>query len=433
MVNEHPGPGPEWSINGLEVFVATRDDLTNRVRRYDTGANGRMPPVTETNMSDHKFLEFGDFDSRTPLARRLAVLLTNYYAGAQLSRTQWLKRKQSVTVRWHGYKNDGNGTVVPDNIQQSKPITLKVIERHLINNRSFDSSRFGLPQPFCDWLDQTTTVSPNFHHVDSHGKTVMVTGQTPFGTKFPIKPALDREGVFVTSFHAPLLIRIKDLRQKLVANSNAPSQLGWITDLRELLSLAISLLDATLHQLYFIGMYSPPGHWPRFNPNKLGDRHGRRLTDKLAWVYHITGEFLNLSPKVKASINVVREVRNQLQHFDPPSFCFTMEDACRWMNQVVDVCEATLDIRVCAGAVPSVELIGVLLDPPVNFCARYPGNRRCEQPGHVGYRSTSSDRLTSPVSPSLYRGEGTVHLAGIPREPVFVERIEGTQSDTSTR
>ena len=53
------------------------------------------------------------------------------------------------------------------------------------------------------------------------------------------------------------------------------------THLRMLLNECVSIVDITLHQLYFKAEYGPkPAGWT-FDPDRLGRRHGVRLKDKL--------------------------------------------------------------------------------------------------------------------------------------------------------
>ena len=60
--------------------------------------------------------------------------------------------------------------------------------------------------------------------------------------------------------------------------------MSWFHDLRMLLNECVSIVDITLHQLYFKAEYGPrPAGWT-FDPDKLGLRHGVRLTEKLKWI-----------------------------------------------------------------------------------------------------------------------------------------------------
>jgi hypothetical protein len=57
----------------------------------------------------------------------------------------------------------------------------------------------------------------------------------------------------------------------------------WFLDLRTLVSDTVSLVEITLNQLYLKAEYDPLPGW-KFDREKLGNRHGRRFKDKLAWV-----------------------------------------------------------------------------------------------------------------------------------------------------
>src|SRR5205085_6350509 len=100
--------------------------------------------------------------------------------------------------------------------------------------------------------------------------------------------------------------------------------LEWVNDMRMLLNDCISLVDVTLHQLYFAAEYRLKKHW-HFDAEKLGQRHGIRISDKFRWIGLITGSPLDNAKSEIDSFNVLRGVRNHLNHFDPPCVVISVD------------------------------------------------------------------------------------------------------------
>jgi len=204
-------------------------------------------------------------------------------------------------------------------------------------------------------------------------------------------PTLDREGSAYTSFQGSLVTRITRLRDGLVLRSGAPQAEEWFDDFRTLVSDSVAFIENTLHQVYFKAKYDPLPGW-RFDPNVLGLRHGRRVADKLKWIQQITGVSLHARDEVAAFV-LIKDIRNHLQHFDPPSFACTWEEMAEWLNAVLQVGRLAWMMRKCVGALPSVPLIEFLLQRRVAFTPRDPTRRRLKRPEHVGYASTSEATL----------------------------------------
>ena len=94
-------------------------------------------------------------------------------------------------------------------------------------------------------------------------------------------------------------------------------KLSWFHGLRMLLNECVTIVDITLHQLYFKAEYGPrPAGWA-FDPDKLVQRQGRRLTDKLNWLAKITGKPLDDARDEVASFVTLKDIRNHFSHFDP--------------------------------------------------------------------------------------------------------------------
>ncbi|OIP36501.1 MAG: hypothetical protein AUK47_15030 [Deltaproteobacteria bacterium CG2_30_63_29] len=160
--------------------------------------------------------------------------------------------------------------------------------------------------------------------------------------------------------------RIRELREALVNNSDEFSSDAWFQNLRSLAGECVSLIDVTLHQLYFKAQHDPLPGWA-FDDTKLGERHNRRIADKLKWGFLISGNPLNAKEEI-AAFDSIRELRNHLQHFDPPCFCFTLErDAVKWLNDALLVGRLAWKIRQQVGAPLSMPLIRLLLAPEAAF------------------------------------------------------------------
>lgn len=318
------------------------------------------------------------------IVRELAVKLMNQYTKRTDSRTKWLKHP-AVQLDWTLSRRDENQRPYEER-RKSLPFSLSTFENELARFRRFDHSKFNLPDLRDGWLDATVDVAPMFHLPSADGRTALTVQATvPLGPSFPLMPRLDREGRGITSFQGILLARISSLRERLVVRSEAPHHDEWFQDLRSIIGECVSLIDATLHQLYFKAQYDPVPGWS-FDRAVLGQRHGQRLADKLRWVRMITGRDLNAPGEVLA-FKRLKKLRNHLEHFDPPCFCYTFEDAAGWLNDVLSVGRLNLRIRECASAQVSSELVVLLLQHRVEFAPVVADQPRIPQPSQVGYGS----------------------------------------------
>ncbi|WP_156349904.1 hypothetical protein [Archangium gephyra] len=310
----------------------------------------------------------------------------NQYSKKNYSRSKW-KKHPPIIVHWFEDKHGPNGNIIGSIPKNSSPFTVDTIEQLLASSGTFDFAKLGLYDPRCNWLDASVDFAPHFHVIDSNsGKALTIVAKAPYGDKLPYDPTLDREGRGFTSFQGIILRRITTLRTRLVETSDASLGDEWFQSFRALVSECVSLIDTTLHQLYFKAKLDPLAGW-KFDEKALGPRHGRRLTDKFNWVYKITGKFLHADTEKKNFV-AIKDLRNHLQHFDPPSFCYTLEDAATWLNQVIDCGRLNWAIRQCAGSPLSVPLIELLLQRAVQFVPEHPAAMRVPQPDNVGYLST---------------------------------------------
>jgi len=146
----------------------------------------------------------------------------------------------------------------------------------------------------------------------------------------------------------------------------------------------VSLIDVTLHQTYVKAQFDLPSEWI-FDPAKLGTRHGRRMSDKLRWIGLIAGRPLDDAFAEVGALNLIRKLRNHVQHFDPPCFAFTMEEVATWLNQAPKIGCLAWKIRDRLKSPLNTTLVELVVAPEVAFVpkdARPRGHHGCDV-GHV--------------------------------------------------
>jgi hypothetical protein len=329
----------------------------------------------------HQFLQFEPVGQRRREVRDAAKRLVNQYVGMSLSTSKLQKLAPRPVDCWETDKKSPSGR----REWTSNPIGLRLFEEHL-EQGYFDHESFNLFKPECQWLDANIHIAQDLHFVDANGDVLKWRLPTQLGEKFPIVPLLDREGTAFTSFQALLLKRIVALRETVVAESANFGSEDWFQNLRAFVTECVSLIDVTLHQLYHKAEHSPLPGWS-FDPSRLGDRHGRRLLDKVKWVYQITRKELH-APAELEDLKVLKGLRNHLQHFDPPCFCYTLEDVVGWLNLMPSIAELSVKIRDCVGSPISAPLVKMLLAPKVRFVPKYPDRPRVPPLEGHGYAST---------------------------------------------
>jgi hypothetical protein len=343
-------------------------------------------------MSAHRFLAFDKPDAAQRVRRELpTVLLNRYVPNEPRTRGQW-KKLPAFQINWKQPRHGPNGELVGHDPRQSVRLTLQAVEAMLNTTGTFDYGGLGLYDPRCDWLDAAIDVVPLFHAPGVDATSALTFSiPAPLGSGYPFHPALDREGRALNSFQLLLLKRIGVLRRELVDRSENPGSEEWFLDFRNLVSECVSLIDTTLHQLYFKAKHDPLSGW-KFDEASLGPRHGRRLSDKLNWVYKITGNHLNAGQALDDFV-AIKDLRNHLQHFDPPSFCYSFEDAARWLDRVQGCALLNWAMRKCFRSPPCVPLVELLFQPSVQFSPQDPARPRIPQPWNTGYGSTSPPPL----------------------------------------
>lgn len=348
----------------------------------------------EGNPSLHRFLRFKPSGRDTEHARLLALDFANHYTNRNWSLKRW-KNHPKLLIHWDktvgGKAPDGSPLMTR---VTSKPFNQSTIERAIKTDGPRFTEVLMMPEIRIAWFDGSVPVFMGFHVVDVNGDTVKLVTEPNFGRSFPLKPTLDREGVMEVSFQTSLLRSIAELRQRVVdASYMSGDRWGFFTAMRMLMAESVSLIDNTLHQLYFKAEYDPLPFW-KFDAEALGPRHGGRVMDKLRWVYAITGKQLNARDQVSA-FAFVKTIRNHFAHMDPPCMCITMEEAAQWLNMVKKVGELNWKIRQAVSVPPSPDLIELLMQPDVEFVPINPKAKRLPQPRNVGYATVSEEALAA--------------------------------------
>jgi len=306
--------------------------------------------------NQHKYIVFEKIKSGILTEVILSIL--EYFLKIKKSKNEWVKDKKQYFVNWK----------LSDR-QFSTTVSYSILSNYLRNNPVFDNYELELPLLECPFLDKSNSLSIDFHNYNVDSKTALQIADgipiTQFGELYPIKPKLDREGQFFTSFQPILTERIIYNRQMIVESSNQALTPSWFLDLRMVINDTISLLEITLNQIYIKAEFDPLPGW-KFERDKVGEKHGRRLMDKLKWIKQISGNNLNIEAE-RDSLNDLRELRNHLNHFDPPSFVITLEEAAIWLNQILDIGIILLKIRKTMELEISTDLINFLLQKQVKF------------------------------------------------------------------
>ncbi len=326
-------------------------------------------PVTDA----HQWLQHTARHSDRALARQIVASWISYGTG-QPTTVSKLRKARHLDVKWQD--------------QQVGPrlnrIRFDDVVEAVVTSGDFDVNALGLPP-------MASKVLPEEFHYDHN---IPPTGTLQhrviarLGSNFPLVPTLDREGAVFTSFEGVLHENVVELHERLVARSDELLLHGprWFNDLRALVNDVVASVDIALSNLYLLAEYAPKAGW-RFDRDKLGPRHGRRMAQKLGWVHAITGVHLD-SLDGRAAFDELREFRNHLNHFDPPCVAYSVDDAARWLNLVPAVGDLLWQIRRCMGEPLSRPLVRWLLLRPVAVVPLDPSRTRPPQASTAGYSST---------------------------------------------
>lgn len=311
-----------------------------------------------SGIDDHRFIQSTD-KPMLGMVTEVTKLISNHYLQQNRSIKSWRNEKQTWKVNYE---------FPPGNKRISKPINYLIISEHVRKHGLFNPDELELPRLECMWLDHASEFKTNFHKHDKTGTFGLGSGDLQthyYGENYPIHPILKREGRLFTSFQPQLINRIVRNRTKLIDESNQAFGDNWIFEFRSLISDAISLLEIAFTQFYIKAEYDPLPGW-KFDKERLGERHGRRLNDKVKWIFQVTGNRLNIESE-QNSLDSLRQLRNHLMHFDPPSLVITLEETVVWLNQVIDIGKILVKLRQAINVDISPELYSFLLQSEAKF------------------------------------------------------------------
>lgn len=318
------------------------------------------------------------YDNRRPLtsdASKIAAYILNRYSGNNHSVNQ--------------YRKSRNLSISNKKTLEEWQIRFDDVVRHVVETRSFNAQMFHLTPLYCGWLD-STEIRHDIPRIKDSTGTLRFQLPTPF-PNFPLVPTLDGEGMLFTSFQTPIQKNILRSHRALVEESfrimDNTQYLEWLNDMRMLVNDCISLVDITLHQLYYAAEYKLKSDW-QFDPDKLGKRQGGRINDKFHWIGLITGTPLDNAQDEMISFNKLKEIRNHFNHFDPPCVAISIDDAADWLNHVPKVGKLLWKIRSKLEAQLTQELVEIMLLPIVRVNPKNPHLSRFKQAIDAGYSST---------------------------------------------
>ena len=304
----------------------------------------------------HQFLTY-DLKNNEELLRILTIEILNYYSNKNIhSKKRWLKLR-SFTF---SYTTPGNGQK-----EISLPISYEIVYKELKEHSYFDTFKFNLPPMMCHWLDYSLKYNLNFHPQPGLD-FFQIDLKSIYGATNPVSVTITEPTIFVTSMMATLFRHIIFKRNELVHRSSELFKLEWLIDFRNLISDTISLADITFNRLHYKAEFDKPAAW-KFDKNDIGERFGRRIMDKISWVFKITGNNLPDISIEKAALNNLKELRNLLMHFDPAHFEIKLKDLPKYLNDIVEIGHFIFKIRKTIEAEISSELIFYLLQPNVVY------------------------------------------------------------------
>lgn len=340
--------------------------------------NGNIQLRGDDGDENHKYINLKE-ELIIGTVSDVCTSIMNYFFKARKTKNDWAKSKDVHNVNW-GQQNE----------RTSAGFNYRILSEYLRKNKYFKIEDFNFPRLECEWMDLSQSLSVDFHRVDPSTKsTLNIADSNPskhFGNNYPIRPALDREGQFFSTFQPQLSSRIINTRLNLINNSHLALLPEWFFDMRMLVIDTISLLDITLNQIYIKAEYDPLPGW-HFDRTLMGSRIGRRLFDKLKWIRQISGKELNIESE-RQSLIELKDLRNHLNHFDPPSISLTIEEAVKWLNHVLYIARILYKIRITLNLPVSTWLIIFLMQREAIFNPKEEFKQRSVLTNNSGYRSS---------------------------------------------
>jgi len=311
----------------------------------------------------HKYFCYADKHASGIIPYATLLLINWYAADKKLTSKQWKKETRTIDVRWTD--------LGPRNVV-SAPINYKILLNHIKENGNFIPEKLSLPKNREEFFDKSTNFALASHLVDDNSKpriNMMVWNRDEFlGEDFPIKPSLKREGICIESFLSKVIERVIQKRDYLIQNSDKFYSFDWLFVLRDLVNDSISSIDIALNLVYNKAKYYPNPNWT-FDEEKLGSKNGRRFKDKLKWIRIISGNNFDIE-SFTDSIFLLKEIRNHLNHFDPPSFCLAAEETPKVLNAVMDIGRIHIEMRKALDLQVSTQIINLFLQKPATFIPR---------------------------------------------------------------
>jgi hypothetical protein len=354
------------------ISVEDSDKMT-----YDIVA----PPAGASGL--HKFIQRTSSKPRVAEVNQISADILNCYTKQKLTVTKY-KKLGRLKLSWSDQQGNNETTV-----------SLNEITAFVMDNRTFDPKAFGLPAFPNNWLDGTVALAKPDGPIVSTDGTRYLPFDLPahFCPDSPVVPCLDREGLIFSSFQHAIFKNIVRLHLKVVDECDSAfdlSEPNWIHDLRFLINECVTAIDMTLNQLYLRAKFStklPPG-W-HFDEKTAGPRHGVRMMEKFCWIFQITGNHLEYAGKEKDSFRFLKDLRNHINHFDPPCFCCAMEEVADWLNKISDIGRLLLKIRAAMGVHINPGIIEIITLPCVHFVPKHQGVGRLPIRPDIGYGSST--------------------------------------------
>lgn len=290
-------------------------------------------------MAEEKILTFSKALPDKSEIRQVIAYILNLYCGQKLTFNSRKKLKKTMLKLSNG-----------------KNIELKLdkIVEKIISERKFNPKEFSLPPLESAWLDG----------IDSYGTTAINSEWNvtlPYGENFPIKPHVKGTGLIYTTFQRFLQKDIIHKYKWLIENSDKCFNINgeWLNEFRLIINDCVSVIDITLHQLYYFAEYKGKNSW-KFNAQELSKQHGMRIEDKFKWINKITGQSLDDVITEKESFKKIKELRNHFNHFDPPCFAYSINDLVYWLNLIPDIGRLLWKIREKINEPITEEIISII-------------------------------------------------------------------------
>jgi hypothetical protein len=327
---------------------------------------------------EYQPLQFNDDFFTKDIASTIAKDVLNIITNHDNSKSTWKKAKK-FELKW-----------TEKETHKSKVTSFYEITELLKKNRKYDPKGFDLPPLPFSWLDKSVEVGMPFY-APANEKECSLTFEldAAFGQLYPITPKIDREGFASGSPQNYLLNMLLLHRNELVQYSGymfTPNDGIWLSRLMSYFNISVSVVEITLTQLYYKAKYDPNEFQWEFDESKLGSTVCARMTDKLKWIHLITNRHLDNISTELAVFKKIKNIRNHLNHIDPPVFAYSIEDVAEWLNSIFYIAMFLYKIRKSIDSHISKRLIDLLLQPTIKFVPRDPEKPRYPQRG-TGYAS----------------------------------------------